>query len=79
MSKRVFRVKYQQKWSDYRDWIGDESTTVLASDAERAIVAARKYALGMVAEPEEKGGKPTKVIAFRLLEVAVVTEVDVLT
>ena len=78
MSKRVFRVRYQLKWSDMREWANDESSTVLASDAERAIVAARKNQLGMVIEPDEEQPKGSKVVGFRLLGVEPVVSVDVL-
>ncbi len=79
MSKRVFRVEHQVKWDDSREWGLDQSVTVLAVDAERAIVAARKHQMRMRADPvDEKRTKPYRVTGFRLLGVESVVDVEVL-
>ena len=79
MSKRVFRVKHQLKWSDMKEWAHEESVTVLASDAERAIVAARKEQMKLTLEADaENNTKASKVVGFRLLGVEPVVTVDVI-
>jgi hypothetical protein len=80
MSKVLFRVKYQLKWDDSREWGVDGSMMVLATDAERAIVAARKDWLGSTADPDEGDDrkKPHKVTGFRLIGVEPITTVDVI-
>lgn len=78
MSKRVFRVKYQTRWSDIREWIDGDSLNVLAADAERAIVAARKEAMRERIPAEKNEGKESKVTGFRLIGVESVVVVDVL-
>jgi hypothetical protein len=78
MSKRVFQVTHQLKWSDLKEWGHEESVTVLASDAERAIVAARKHQMQMTLDADDEGGKPSRVVGFRLIGVESVVAVEVI-
>ena len=81
MAKRVFRVTYQLKWDDRLGWDDNDSVLrVLASDAERAIVAARKEASKETfetADDDGKNAKTVRVTGFRLIGVESVIAVDV--